>query len=637
MVPDGIENIVKTAKGSKVSTGFKVVEVDRLIVSHDSDGNQNPDYPQELQPRDRARATSQAWVQKTARNLDPDSLGKTQRADSGAPIVGPDGVVESGNGRTMAIKEAYRIGKAGEYRAWLESEADYFGLSAEKIKAMKRPVLIRVRTSQINRAEFAVEANQDDKLAMTATEKARSDANRLTDEMIGMMTDSGDLNAAANTRFLSAFLSSLGETEAAQYSTSDGKPTSSLIARVQAAIFSKAYNDDRLLELTADSAKPEIANIISALNFAAPEFIQSAALDPLTAGRATKKLTDCIEASLNEQAVASIINATNVIKQAKELGMQVDAFIKQQDLFGDLDPSVAAMAVFISKNNRSAKRMGAAFKAMATFIKGEIERRQTADMFGEPVPIGFPEIIAAANRELDRMFGEGAFAIETVDLFAPRPEILASTSTSNAQEALVAPEDNAHLKKLVNDNAKLVAQLKENGVDYPSVDQFMADVASGNRSGYSVARLQEEKAEYQEMISGVNAGTVTPRSVVGTGGTKKVAVAWLTNQVDEIDIALESGGIMDSTNLLNYNILLRKVLNGDPANTPPKDQQSESDRALFQSIIDGTAPDLLSAELASEFEAAGERRENDPDMKVLFEKAVDVYQEAMLAATANLA
>lgn len=457
--PDGRESKVKTAKGTEVVTGFAVVEASRLITSHDpASGDVNPEFPQELQPRDRGRETSRAWVLKTAASLDPEQLGKTRRADTGAPIVGPDRVVESGNGRTMAIVEAYRIGKADEYRAWLESEADYFGLSAEKIKTMKRPVLVRIRTSNVNRAEFAVEANQDDKLAMTATEKARADANRLTDDMIALMTDNGDLNAAANTRFLSAFLASLGDAEAAQYSTSEGKPTSSLIARVQAAIFAKAYNDDRLLELTADSAKPEIANIIRALNFAAPEFIQSAALDPLIASHATKKLTDSIEASLNEQAVAAIIGATNVIKQAKESGMQVDEFIKQQGLFGDLDPSVAAMAVFISKNNRSAKRMGAAFKAMATFVKGEIERRQTSDMFGEPVPIGFPEIIAAANRELDRAFGEGAFAIETVDLFA-RP--VEPAMTVPAAIPLSKPAHEVTLAEFIK--AATVAKLENHG------------------------------------------------------------------------------------------------------------------------------------------------------------------------------
>lgn len=94
---EGRDNTVKTAKGTKVVTGFKVIEAKNLVISHETDGTVNPDYPAEIQPRDRARTTSQAWVQKTARNLDPDSLGRTQRADSGAPIVGADRVVESGN------------------------------------------------------------------------------------------------------------------------------------------------------------------------------------------------------------------------------------------------------------------------------------------------------------------------------------------------------------------------------------------------------------------------------------------------------------------------------------------------------------------------------------------------------------
>lgn len=422
LVPEGRESVVKTAKGTEVATGFAVVEADTLITSHDPEsGEVNPAFPAELQPRDRGRETSRAWVIKTAASLDPEQLGKTRRADTGAPIVGPDRVVESGNGRTMAIVLAYRTGKAGEYRQWLEDEAGYFGLDAAQVKAMKQPVLVRVRTSDVDRQSFTVEANQDDRLSMTATEKARADAARLTPELIALMTENGDLMAAENVPFLAAFLRSLGDAEAAQYSTSDGKPTSSLIARVQAAIFAKAYSDERLLELTADAAKPEIGNIISALNHAAPEFIQAAALAPEATQSATRQLADSVDVSLNQKAVDAIIGATNVLKAARDGGMKVEEFVKQQGLFGDIDPAVAAMALFVAKNNRSAKRMGSAFKAMATFLKSEAIRQQSADMFGGTVSVSFEDIIAAANRELDRQFGEGEFAISLLqpNLFAP--------------------------------------------------------------------------------------------------------------------------------------------------------------------------------------------------------------------------
>jgi hypothetical protein len=453
IAPEGRENTVKTAKGTKVVTGFKVIEAKNLILSHETDGTPNPDYPSELQPRDRARATSQAWVQKTARNLDPDSLGRTNRADSGAPIVGPDRVTESGNGRGMAIREAYRIGKADEYREWLLEHAEYFKVSAAKIKSMKAPVLVRVRVSAVDRAEFAVEANQDDKLAMTATEKARSDAKRLDSAMMAKLAD-GDLTSAANRDFISAFLQSLGDAEAAQYMTTDGRPTASLISRVQAALFAGAYSDDRLLELTADVSKPEIANVVSALNMAAPDFMRAKELDVTGAEAAGEKVTDSLELSLDQEAVSAIVNATNVLRQAKESGLGIDEFLRQGDMFGDIDPSVAAMAVFISKNNRSAKRLGAAFKAMAQFVESEAKRKQTAGLFGDE-PATFADIVRAANSQLEKEFGEGVFAIEQNDLFSQPPAAKPPEQTQPDDKDSALQAAKAYLDSVIDGTADL--------------------------------------------------------------------------------------------------------------------------------------------------------------------------------------
>lgn len=427
LAPEGAENIVKTAKGTEVQTGFTVVEASELIASHDINGDPNSAFPTELQPRDRGRDASIAWVKKTARQLDPDSLGRTRRADTGAPIVGPDRVVESGNGRTMAIQEAYRSGSADEYREWLVEEAHHYNLDTGRIQAMKAPVLVRVRTSQIDRREFAVEANQDDKLSMTGTEKARADADRLDEALISKLADDGNLLSAANRDFINGFLWSLGDTEAAQYMTTDGNPTGALIARVQAAIFSKAYNDDRLLELTADASKPEVANVISALNVSAPEFIRAQAADQAGTDALTSQIVDSVEASLNEQAIQAIIEATNLVRQAKANGTSVEEVISQLGLFGDIPPATAAMAMFINQNNRSGKRLGVAFRAMAEFVRKEAERGQTVDMFGEGQKATLEQIIAAANQELEKEYGEGSYAIESLDMFSSPSESPAPT------------------------------------------------------------------------------------------------------------------------------------------------------------------------------------------------------------------
>lgn len=75
---------------------------------------------------------------------------------------------------------------------------------------------------------------------------------------------------------------------------------------------------------------------------------------------------------------------------------------------------------------------------------------------------------------------------------------------------------------------------------------------------------------------------------------------------------------------------------GEPAGGRP-DPQKDADRALFQSVIDGTAQNILAPELADELEVAYLRNQEDPEAAALFEQAVIAYQAAMMAATSSLA
>jgi len=415
IIPEGKENEVKTAKGTKIVTGFALVEAARLIISHDEQGNANPEYPPELQPRDRSRDTSQAQIHRIARNLDPDMLGRTRVAYQGAPIVGKDRVVESGNGRAMAIMLAYKLGKADEYREWLMDIADMYGLSEAKIKSMKRPVLVRVRKSDIDRVQFAMESNQSDMLAMTATEKAKSDANRLDDALVSRLSIDGDLTAASNRDFIMGFLKALGDDESAGLLTTEGKPTKQLYDRAQAAIFAKAYNDDRLLELMADDAKPDIANIIKSLNQAAKTFINARAISGKVTDNTTQQISEAIEVSLDQQAIDAIIQATGMLKKAKDSGIPIEELVKQEDLFGEIDPVVAQMALFIKDNNRSSARMGVAFEAMAGFVLKELQNRQNNSLFVDDPEIGLLDVLKSANDELQRLYGNDAKVIGGVN------------------------------------------------------------------------------------------------------------------------------------------------------------------------------------------------------------------------------
>ena len=63
-----------------------------------------------------------------ANDLRPEWLGESAKLSDGAPIIGVDNVVESGNGRTLAIARAYEQGKAEDYKAFLEQYAAERGI-----------------------------------------------------------------------------------------------------------------------------------------------------------------------------------------------------------------------------------------------------------------------------------------------------------------------------------------------------------------------------------------------------------------------------------------------------------------------------------------------------------------------------
>lgn len=411
----GKSNKAKTPKGTKIESVFALVDAKFLIASHTANGSKNPKYPQELQPRDRARESSIAWVQKTSRELDPESLGRTGRVDTGAPIVGDDLVVESGNGRTIAIKMAYANGDASEYREWLAENADMFGMTAKQVESYKQPILVRMRTTQVNRSEFAVEANQDDKLSFTASERAKSDAKRVNAGMLELFdpSESGDILAASNRPFVKSFLASLGATEAAQYTDSNGNPTQALVARIKGALFSKAYDDDRLLEMMADQTKPELQNTLNALTMAAPKFVAAQAVNRSDAQDLAEKVVDSVEQSLSDEVKNAIVDATNMIMNAKLSNQDIKEYVLQQGLFEQVDDATAELAVFLAANARSAKKMTEYFNAMASYIEQDSVSRQNLDMFGEPEQLSLANVIAHANNQVN----DNTDTIGTLDMF----------------------------------------------------------------------------------------------------------------------------------------------------------------------------------------------------------------------------
>lgn len=408
----GRSSYVVTGKGQEVKTAFKVVDARHLIISNNLDGTINPLFPAELQPRDRTRLTSKVQVSKIAGNLRPAKLTDSGMSSHGAPIVGADNVVESGNGRSMGITRAYEQGQADEYRQYLIDHAKDYGLKASDIAQMDMPVLVRERVTDVDRAQFAKDSNLSDLQEMAASEKAFVDAEMLDERLMAIFnpSDDGNLLARSNDGFIRAFMKEIGDTATAGLLTEDGRPTKQLIDRMQNAIFARAYKDERLVKLVSEEPDPEMRNILTALNTAASEFAQMQMLSGDVHRQAVTGLVDGVQSvdGLDQQAIAALQDAIKLVRQAKDSGQAIQEVLAQQGLFEESSKEAEALALFIVANNRSAKRIGAAFKKMAQKINDELLHQQQAlgDMFGGG-ELTLTDVLTAVSGEIEEEFGEG--------------------------------------------------------------------------------------------------------------------------------------------------------------------------------------------------------------------------------------
>ena len=139
-----------TARGTNVDTQYEVMDVHDLTTSHDDNLNLNPAFPQELQPRERGRVGSQLQIGQIEQNLQPAFLGESPQAAEGAPIIGHDNLVESGNARTIALRRLYGRNGAEIYRQWLKDNAHRFGIDPNQIDQVQNPILVRRRLTDMD-------------------------------------------------------------------------------------------------------------------------------------------------------------------------------------------------------------------------------------------------------------------------------------------------------------------------------------------------------------------------------------------------------------------------------------------------------------------------------------------------------
>ena len=457
-----------TESGAQLAGHWALAEADQLVTSHDEGLRQNPAYPQQLQPRERSRAASEAQIARMAQRLQPERLAHSADAATGAPIVGADGLVESGNARSIAIKRVYagQGPQAAAYKDFLQAHAAEFGLTPEQVAGMQKPVLVRVRDTPVNRAEFARQANAPTVAMMSPAEQARADAARM-DSMDGLEPDeSGDFSGAASRGFVRRFMARLPVSEQAAMVDADGRLSSAGYARVRNAVLAKAWGTgeqggDALARMT-ESLDDNTRSISRALMMAAPE---------------TARMREAIAAGARHDAdiAGDVAAAAQEISRLREAGQSVQQALAQTDAFGDKHtPEARALMQFMAGNARRPRRIAQLIQAYWQALDAAGDPHQQGMFGGQAAPTKQALLQAAMRQVQDAPAQSAAQEKEAQEKEAQERETQEREAQDRAQAAWNAlPPEGRHQLALAAGVQGVVARNAARHADWSGLPAAM--------------------------------------------------------------------------------------------------------------------------------------------------------------------
>ena len=471
----------------------EVVPIESLIASHDADGRVNDAYPHAagLQLRDRTTLAALTQIPEIANNLQPERLGISPEAGLGAPIVGPTDAVESGNGRTLALRQVYAspalADRAGAYKAWLTAQG--FDLTG-----IDHPVLIARRVTDLTPEQasaFAGAANERPTLAMNAAEQAKADAGR-AGAALGQWRG-GDLGSAANRDFVRAFMAELPHGERGGMVLPDGSLSSDGLRRIQSALFAHAYGDalggtlGRMLTGETDNMR----SIAGGLSDAAGAWARMR--QAVAEGRSPAGL----------DATRALAEAVQLLEQSRKSGIPPIELLMQAD-FERPPPSADAQALLSVMFRDQAMRRPIGRDALADLLTryaGGAERTQAGpDMFGQPPPTA---------RDL-------LHALTRADAAAPQPRLGPVTDAETLRQAdmaaKAAPVADSEIPREVRDSSpereSVLPEPKQPEPELPTLaDEHVARLApeQGRRLIAIYAAAAEGKPKFDGALAEIAA------------------------------------------------------------------------------------------------------------------------------------
>jgi len=262
----------------------------------------------------------------------------------------------AGNGRIAGLQELYRSGPYTDYvRSMLEDQAH--GIESSVIDAMEQPVLVRIMPKSSLTPDIADKSNVGGQLGMSPTEQAKIDMGRFDLQGIDFLTDGSPTIAS-----LRQFVAAMPKEEQAQLMNRQGQPTPLAQTRLANALFARAYENDALIDLYAETTDPEALQILRGMAIAAP---------------AMSNLQNAGDYDVRNYVTKAAELAVNARRQGKDLGEYID----QGDI--DMDPLTREVVSMFAANKNAPRRIGDSLIELAAEAnKAAQQATAEPDMFG---------------------------------------------------------------------------------------------------------------------------------------------------------------------------------------------------------------------------------------------------------------
>lgn len=331
----GKQNYIQN-QNERLPTQIMAVEADSLMPSVDNTTNQ---------ARDRSRTASRVQVDNIANNLDPMQLTDSTVMGHGSPTISDDGTIIAGNGRTMAIKQAYLQGKADEYRQMLMERADEYGLDKTALAGMKNPVLVKsVGNVGVDKLrQLALNSNETGTMTQSAFENARADVERVANINLNQLKadERGDINTSSNRHIINEFVSQFPIEQQNAMRTSNGVLSKQGLERFENALLLSAYGDNPTTQAILESTDEEVRNVVKAIVATSP-----------TVAKTKQGIQDGI--TPNDDIASDITEALSMLAKLRREGVKPSDYLAQTNLFGDeLSPTGQRLLAFMDANIKS--------------------------------------------------------------------------------------------------------------------------------------------------------------------------------------------------------------------------------------------------------------------------------------------